>query len=94
MAKTKYGEYGKIDFSGLWEVMEKKKVNKQWLRDHGLHVSTVYKLANNEVVTCDTIATLCFLLNTQPGKIMKYIPPVEAPENQEDNDNDGGNRPD
>ena len=89
-----YGTNGTIDFSGLWEVMKKKKLNKQWLRDNGIHANTVAKLAKNGNVTCDVIATLCNLLDTQPGKIMKYVPPVEAPENQEDNDNDGGDRPD
>lgn len=69
-----YGKHGKIDFSGLWQIMEKKKVNKQWLKNNGLHSNTVAKLTKNENVTCDVICMLCELLDCQPGKIMKYIP--------------------
>lgn len=77
---AKYGEHGFIDFSGLWSMMEKKKLNKQWLKNNGLHSNTVAKLVKNENVTCDVIATLCDLLDTQPGKIMHYVKPGEQEE--------------
>ncbi len=76
---ARYGDYGKIDFSGLWSVMEKKKLNKQWLRNHGIHANTVAKLVKNENVTCDVIATLCYLLDVQPNRIMKFVPPETEP---------------
>ena len=28
-----YGENGYIDFSKLWELLEKKELNKQWLKN-------------------------------------------------------------
>lgn len=67
-----YGKNGYIDFSKLWELMRKKELNKQWLKNNGLHSNTVAKLSKNENVTCEVIATLCRLLNVQPGEIMDF----------------------
>ena len=38
-----YGDNGYINFSRLWELMERKNVNKQWLRDNGIHIKYGYK---------------------------------------------------
>ena len=46
-----YGDNGYINFSRLWELMERKNVNKQWLRDNGIHSNTVAKLTKNGNVT-------------------------------------------
>lgn len=67
-----YGEYGYIDFSKLWKYMEKKKVNKQYLLNNGLNKGSLYKLVNNENVTCEVIAKLCYILDTQPKNILEY----------------------
>ena len=83
-----YGKHGKIDFSGLWQLMEKKKLNKEYLRKHGVHSNTIQKLVKNENVTCDVIATLCYLLNCQPKQIMVYIKPDTLP------DQDAASEPD
>lgn len=66
---------GKIDFSKLWEWMEKKHYNKQYLVNNGIHKSTLYKLVRNDTVTTDTICRLCYLLKCKPGQIMDYIQP-------------------
>ena len=52
--------------------MEKKELNKQWLKNNGIHSNTVAKLTKNENVTCEVICNLCKLLNCQPGQIMCY----------------------
>lgn len=67
-----YGENGYIDFSNLWILMKQKNVNKQWLKNNGIHSNTVAKLTRNENVTCEVICHLCRLLNCQPGQIMTY----------------------
>lgn len=74
MIMANYGDNGYIDFSKLWEMMEKKKIKKEFLRKNGVHANTVSKLVKNENVTCEVIATLCALLKCQPGQIMKYVP--------------------
>lgn len=63
---------GKIEFSGLWNILEKKGLNKQWLRNHGIYPNTVAKLTQNGNVTCDVICKLCNLLDCQPGDLMEY----------------------
>lgn len=67
-----YGDNGRIDFSNLWDLMQKKNVNKNWLRTNGIHSNTIAKLSKNENVTCEVICNLCNLLECQPGDIMKY----------------------
>lgn len=64
-----YGDNGYINFSRLWELMERKNVNKQWLRDNGIHSNTVAKLTKNGNVTCEVICNLCRLLECQRGDI-------------------------
>lgn len=68
---------GKMDFSRLWEWMEKKHYNKQYLLNNGMYKTTVYKLANNETVTTETLCRLCYLLKCKPHQIMEYIPPED-----------------
>jgi len=69
-----YGKNGRMVFTKLWSLMEKKKINKQYLRNNGLHANTIQKLVNNENVTCEVLCNVCKLLNCQPGDIMEYIP--------------------
>lgn len=70
-------EFGKMDFSKLWQTMERKKVNKQYLLNNGLNKTTIYKLVRNDTITTETICKLCYLLNCKPGNIMEYMPPLE-----------------
>ena len=74
MPKTEYGENGYIDFSKLWKLLEKKKLKQQFLIDNKIHRNTIYKLKNNENVTCEVICNICKILNCQPKDIMEYIP--------------------
>lgn len=67
-----YGENGVIVFDKLWKMLEKKELNKQWLKNNGIHSNTVAKLTKNENITCDVICKLCLLLNCQPCDIMEY----------------------
>lgn len=70
--KMPYGSNGFIDFSRLWNVLERKGHNKQWLKENGIHSNTVAKLSKNENVTCEVLAKLCNLLNCQVWEIMEY----------------------
>ena len=72
MFLANYGQNGYIDFTRLWELVDKKNLNKQWLKNNGIHSNTVAKLTKNENVTCDVICNLCKLLDCQPGQIMEY----------------------
>ena len=71
-------EFGKMDYSKLWQTMERKKINKQYLLNHGLNKTTIYKLVRNDTITTETICKLCYLLNCKPGNVMEYMPPMEG----------------
>lgn len=78
---AEYGKNGYIDFSRLWVLLEKKNLNKQWLRNHGMHANTISKLTKNENVTCEVICNICKLLDIQPGDLMEYVPDQKPEEN-------------
>lgn len=43
-------------------------------KDKLLSESTVQKLRNHEPISWENIATICKLLDCQPGEIMEYVP--------------------
>ena len=70
--KNSYGTNGIIDFSRLWELLERRGHNKAWLRANGIHANTIVKLRKNENVTCEVLANLCHLLDCQVWEILEY----------------------
>lgn len=63
-----------IKYDKLFELLKEKGYSSNyWLRQNGIHPSTVMKLKKNQTVTTDTINTLCGLLEVQPGELMEYI---------------------
>jgi DNA-binding Xre family transcriptional regulator len=70
--KNPYGTNGIIDFSRLWELLERRGHNKAWLRANGIHANTIVKLRKNENVTCEVLANLCHLLDCQVWEILEY----------------------
>lgn len=43
-------------------------------KDKLIGEAQIQKLRSNELVSKETLNTLCRLLNVQPGEILKYIP--------------------
>lgn len=63
-----------IRFNKLFELLKSKGYTETyWLRQNGIHATTVSKLKRNERVNTDTINSLCRLLNCQPEDIMEYV---------------------
>jgi len=54
--------------------MEKKDINKHFLRLNGFNSKVVDRLVKGTHVNTATIEKLCTLLDCQPGDIMEYIP--------------------
>ena len=72
-----------IRYDKLFSILEQRGYTlNYWLRQNGLHTSTVSKLKKNERVNTDTINTICKLLNVQPGDIMEYVPDDEPDRSQ------------
>ena len=60
-----------IDYSKLWDLLQKKGLNKKYLRDSGIHANTVAKLVKNENVTTDIITRICDILDCDIFDIME-----------------------
>lgn len=67
-------DYGYISFNKLFILLNKRNKNKQYLINNGIHRNTIYKLQNNENVTCEIISKLCHILKCQPKDIMEFVP--------------------
>lgn len=76
-------ENGYMCFDKLWNLLDKKGMNKQRLKENGLHSNTVAKLAKNENVTTDVLCKLCKILKCQPSQIMEYKE-YDAPTNTQE----------
>ncbi|MCL2366643.1 MAG: helix-turn-helix transcriptional regulator [Oscillospiraceae bacterium] len=66
-----------IKYDKLFALMEKKGINKHYLRthkDHRIHAAVVDKLIKGGTIDTTTIEKLCALLDCQPGDIMEYVP--------------------
>ena len=66
--------HGNLDFSRLWLLLEKKKLNKQWLLNNGVNKATIYKMVRNENVNSTVLCELCCLLNCKIQDICEYRP--------------------
>lgn len=66
-----------IGYEKLFELLEKKKLNKAYLRKNGLTANTVDKLIHNQEIKTGTINKLCNLLDCEPGEILTYIKDLE-----------------
>lgn len=63
-----------VKFDKLFNTLTEKGLSSTlWLRQNGIHPTTVNKLKKNETVNTETINRLCKLLNCQPGDLMEYI---------------------
>lgn len=72
MNGKEYGAAGRICFDKLWELLEKKNLNKNYLRTHGIYANTVAKLIKDENVTCEVLAELCCLLDCKLSDIAEF----------------------
>jgi putative transcriptional regulator len=71
----KEGETMAIKYDKLFALLDKLgHSSTYWLRQNGIHPRTVDKLKKNQVISSETINSLCQLLGCQPGDIMEYVP--------------------
>ena len=66
---------GTIVYNKLLTLMEQKGLTTYKIRKEKIiSESTLQKIRENKSITTDSIASLCEVLNCQPGDIMEYIP--------------------
>lgn len=71
--KEHYGEKGYIDFRRLWITMADKGVRKCDFIKAGLHPATLYKLRDNENVSCETLVLICHVLECRIQDICEFV---------------------
>jgi DNA-binding Xre family transcriptional regulator len=62
-----------IKFDKLFALMEQRGIKKYYLRQNGIHPTSIEKLAKNMKVDTSTIDKVCELLECQPGDIMEFV---------------------
>ena len=74
-----------ITYEKLFLVLQKKGLNKAWLRKNGLNANNVDWLVKNKDVKISTIDKLCNLLDCQPEDILTFtkdLPGAEEDKNE------------
>ena len=71
----KDNNHGKLDFTRLWELLAKKKLNKDFLRNNGVHPATISKLVKGENVSTTVLCEICYLLKCDIKDICTYKKP-------------------
>lgn len=75
-----------ITYEKLFLVLQKKGLNKAWLRKNGLNANNVDWLVKNKDVKISTIDKLCNLLDCQPAEILTFT--KDLPGEEEENKNE------
>ena len=67
-----------ITYIKLFKLLERKGLNKAYLRNNGINPRTVDKLIKNADVNISTIDKLCNLLDCQPGDVLTFTKDEEG----------------
>jgi Predicted transcriptional regulator len=63
-----------IKYDKLFKILEERgHTSNYYLRQNGIHTTTVMRLKKNERINSDTINALCKLLDVQPSEILEYV---------------------
>ncbi|MDL2301019.1 helix-turn-helix transcriptional regulator [Lachnospiraceae bacterium OttesenSCG-928-D06] len=66
-----------IDFSPLWETMEREGITQYKLLKSGIDNKTLDTLKKNNNITLLTLEKLCKILNCTPNDIVRFDPDTE-----------------
>ena len=61
-----------IDYSPLWETMEKKRVTQYQLLNAGIDNRTLDSLRKNKNITMLTLERLCNIIKCTPNDIVRF----------------------
>lgn len=61
-----------INYTRLWRLLESKNLNKTYLRDNGVHPTTIAKMGRNEFVDIKILSRICDILECDFADIMEY----------------------
>ncbi len=64
-----------VSYKKLWHILlDRNKKKKDLEKAAGITHYQMYKLANDKVITTDTIGAICVALNVKFDDIMEFIP--------------------
>ena len=63
-----------IDYSKLWNLLKNKNLNKTYLRENGVHPTSIARMGKNEYIDIKILARICEILNCDFSDIMEYVP--------------------
>ena len=61
-----------IDYSPLWQTMQKKNITQYQLLKSGIDNKTLDSLKKNKNITLLTVEKLCKILDCQPNDIVQF----------------------
>ena len=61
-----------VDYSPLWETMQKKNISQYKLLHSGIDNRTLNSLKNNKNITMLTLEKLCRILECSPNEIVSF----------------------
>ena len=65
---------GRIIYTKAFELMKQKKLTTYRIRKEKIiSEGTLQSMRNNKSITTEAIASLCKVLNCQPGDLMEYV---------------------
>ncbi len=61
-----------VDYSPMWETMEKKGISQYYLIQHGIAGKTIYNMKRSSHISTSTLEKLCNLLSCTPNEIIRF----------------------
>ena len=64
-----------VDYSPLWNTMEKKGISQYYLIKYGgIDTKTISNIKNNKNITLLTLEKLCIALDCTPDEVISFHP--------------------
>lgn len=63
-----------INYNKLWDLLKSRNLNKTYLRENGIHPTSIARMGKNEYIDIKILARICELLNCDFSDIMEYVP--------------------
>ena len=63
-----------INYNRLWTLLKNKNLNKTYLRENGIHPTSIARMGKNEYIDIKILSRICELLSCDYADIMEYIP--------------------
>lgn len=62
-----------INYNRLWTLLKNKNLNKTYLRENGIHPTSIARMGKNEYIDIKILSRICELLSCDYADIMEYI---------------------